>query len=248
MYKLIKIDNNTWAYEDTMPDGDTVRFFVLDGEEKCLVIDSGYLSVNVHKMVEDLLETEGRSFTKSGRSKEILLANTHADMDHSGGNASFSAFYMTKEDYDIKNLKDQCPESELIPVEEGTKIELGGRTLRYIMTPGHTVGNTALLDLSNRILFAGDMVQTGTIFMFGPHRRPGQLAGSLLKLLDMKEKYDMIFACHGQMILPSDAVDKTLNAWNKVLNKEIVPIRRALFDTEVDLYECEFCSFFCNPE
>ena len=56
MYHLIRVDNCTWAYEDRMPDGDTVRFFVLDGQEKCLVIDSGYLPVDVKGMVSELLK------------------------------------------------------------------------------------------------------------------------------------------------------------------------------------------------
>ena len=59
MYHLIRVDNHTWAYEDRMPDGDTVRFFVLDGQDKCLVIDSGYLPLDVKGMVSELLKKEG---------------------------------------------------------------------------------------------------------------------------------------------------------------------------------------------
>jgi hydroxyacylglutathione hydrolase len=35
-------------------------------------------------------------------------------------------------------------------------VELGGRTLEVVETPGHTGGSIALLDSGNKVLFAGD--------------------------------------------------------------------------------------------
>ena len=56
MYKLIKIDPETWCYEDVMPDGDSIRIFVLNGEEKCLVIDSGFVEMDIKGMVSQIEE------------------------------------------------------------------------------------------------------------------------------------------------------------------------------------------------
>ena len=137
-YKLLPVDEHTWAYESVMDDGDSVRFFVLDGEERCLVIDSGYYTIDVKTMVEELLKTLGRDQTSQGMVKQVILANTHGDGDHAGGNGSFESFYMTKTDYDNCGIQEKCPDSTLIPAQEGTIIELGGRTIRYIMAPGHT--------------------------------------------------------------------------------------------------------------
>ena len=246
MYALKDVDKNTWAYEDVMPDGDTVRFFVLDGQEKCLVIDSGYMGIDIKALVKKLLISESRDKTQEGTEKEIILANTHGDMDHTGGNGSFDSFYITKTDYENCGLKDRFPSCRYIQAEEGTHIDLGGRQLRYIMVPGHTFGNAALLDETNRILFPGDMVQTGTMFMFGPHRCPEKQEESLLKLSGMKNEFDRIYACHGQMILDPDAVDETLTAWRKVLDKKVDPEPRNVLDTDVYMYRCGFCNFFCN--
>lgn len=247
MYKLISVDDNTWAFETVMDDGDTVRFFVLDGIDACLVIDSGFFLMDVKALVLDLLRKEGRDKTSSDADKPVFLANTHGDKDHTGGNASFEAFYMTQTDYDNCGLKEKCPDSRLIPVEDGMFIELGGRTIRYILAPGHTYGNTVLLDETNRILFPGDMVQTGTMFMFGPHRCPDRLRKSLLMLQEMKDQFDHLYDCHGKMIMPADAVDEQIKAWDKVLNRELQPERCEVFGRPVDLYRCGFCNFFCNP-
>lgn len=248
MYKLLKVDENTWAFEDQMPDGDTVRFFVLDGDERCLVIDSGYLEMDIQGLVRKLLQTEGRDKNQAGGEKQILLANTHGDVDHTGGNGSFPSFYLTLTDYECCHIKQKCPDAELIPVQEGMRIELGGRTMEYILAPGHTYGNAVLLDVSNRVLYPGDMIQTGSMFMFGAHRCPEKMASSLTKLRERKADYDQIYACHGQIVLPADAVDQVIEAWNMVLNKSVIPVPKIVLDTEIDMYCCGFCNFYCNQE
>lgn len=247
MYHLIRVDNNTWAYEDRMPDGDVVRFFVLDGSEKCLVIDSGYLPLDIKGMVAELLKKEGRDLTAGKEPKEILLANTHGDMDHTGGNGSFPSFYVTKTDYENCALQEKFPGTGYIAAEEGTRIELGDRTIEYYMAPGHTYGNAVILDRTNRTLYPGDMVQTGTMYMFGEHRCPEHMEGSLLKLIEMQDLYDKIYSCHGKLILPPDAVNETLAVWRKVRAGQVKPERTTVFETvPVDLYRCGFCNFFCD--
>ncbi|MBR3402456.1 MAG: MBL fold metallo-hydrolase [Parasporobacterium sp.] len=247
MYHLIRVDSHTWAFEDRMPDGDIVRFFVLDGKQKCLVIDSGYLLVDVKGMVSDLLKKEGRDLSSDGKTKEILLANTHGDYDHTCGNGSFSSFYITGTDYVNCGLEKQFPDAGYIAAEEGTQIELGERTIRYYLAPGHTYGNAVILDETDKILFPGDMVQTGTMFMFGEHRCPDRMEESLLKLIGMKDLYEKIYSCHGKLILPPDAVDQTLSVWRKVRQGQVKPERATVFGTvEVDLYRCGFCNFYCD--
>ena len=249
MYQKIRVDEHTWAFEKIMPDGDVVRFFVLDGSEKCLVLDSGFMAVDVQGLEKELLQEEGRAKTPAGHDKEILLANTHGDMDHTGGNGSFESFYITDADYEIMQLKEKFPGISHLPAEEGTRIELGNRTLVYYLVPGHTLGNAMLLDVTDRTLYTGDIVQTGTIFMFGAHRRPDQMLPSLRKVQSMKGEFDRIYACHGKMILEPDAVDETIRAWEMVLNREVEPVRTKVFgNVEVDLYRCGFCNFFCGPE
>lgn len=248
MYHLIQVDANTWAFEDVMPDGDTVRFFLLDGHEKALVIDSGYLPIDVHALAHEVLRENGRELDGFNRLKPILLANTHGDFDHTEGNASFPSFYMTQTDYDLCKIGEKCPDSVLIPAEEGLQIDLGGRVLQYFMAPGHTYGNAVLLDLTNRTLYPGDMIQTGNMFMFGPHRCPEQMAESLKKLCGMKSLYDQIYACHGKIVLDADAADELLAAWNMAVQKQVPPVRKEIFGTMIDMYCCGICNFYCNQD
>lgn len=56
-----------------------------------------------------------------------------------------------------------------LPVRDGNEIDLGGRVLKAIHTPGHTDGSTCFLDAENRILFSGDCANISIILT----RQPG---------------------------------------------------------------------------
>lgn len=50
-----------------------------------------------------------------------------------------------------------CPARlETLPVHEGMTLDLGGRVVRFILTPGHTPGSLCLLDARTGTLFTGD--------------------------------------------------------------------------------------------
>jgi hydroxyacylglutathione hydrolase len=50
----------------------------------------------------------------------------------------------------------------------GAVIDLGGRALRVLSTPGHTPGSVALFDATNRRLFIGDFIYPTTLYAFLP--------------------------------------------------------------------------------
>ena len=76
-HQIIQINSNTWRIEDN-----GVRMFLLAGDEKALLIDSG---MQVHY---------ARDIAQSLTPLPVELLNTHADMDHTGSNEQFESFYM----------------------------------------------------------------------------------------------------------------------------------------------------------
>jgi len=48
-------------------------------------------------------------------------------------------------------------------LHDGDIIDLGGRRLEVICTPGHSPGSMCLLDRQNRILFTGDLFFPGPL-------------------------------------------------------------------------------------
>lgn len=103
---------------------------------------------------------------------------------------------------------------------------MGGRILRVVETPGHTPGSISLLDQENRILFSGDTVSYGPVFLFGDHRDVHIYRRTLDKLQTMGG-FDTIYPCHNTCpvsltVLPSliAAVDGALDgAWSPYRRK-----------------------------
>lgn len=227
--EVIKMDEKTWRLEDEF-----VYYYLLVGEEKALLIDSGMTQPNVKDLISELTDLP------------VILANTHGDGDHVGGNGSFEAFYIHPEDYVKNGLNQRFEDIKHFDLAEGDTFELGNRTVKVIEIPGHTYGSVAFLDVDNRVLYGGDTVQDGILFMFGPHRCPDQLKGSLEKLIALGDSYDVIRAAHGTAELSKDYVKAVLEDWNAVLNQEIEPLNEEMFGNPVNTFHGKKCGFYCN--
>ena len=169
-YQIVQVNQNTWRIEDN-----GVRIFLLAGEDKALLIDSGMQLTNARDIAESLT------------SLPVELLNTHADMDHIGSNEQFDSFYMHPAEE--TNYRRSGKGGRLIPVQDGDELDLGNRKLRIIHLPGHTPGSIAVLDIASRVLISGDPVQEhGRIFMFGDQRNLNDYRRSLEKLEQMAEE------------------------------------------------------------
>lgn len=228
---IIPLNDHTWRIEDGF-----VRYFLITGSEKAMLIDSGVSTPDVKTVAESIT------------SLPLVLLNTHGDMDHIAGNGAFESFYMTQADYDGCGVAARFPDSQCLPLQDGDTFSLGGRTLEVIAIPGHTAGSVAILDREGRALFGGDSVQNGNIYMFGPHRRPDAFAASLRKLADRAAEYDVIYPSHAAPELPADYAQKVLNAWEEALAGDLPVTRENLFGNPVDTHTAAVCGFYCNPK
>ena len=55
-------------------------------------------------------------------------------------------------------------------VTDGERLDLGGRALEVLRTPGHTPDSICLLDQENGLLFTGDTYYSGEIYLWSPER------------------------------------------------------------------------------
>lgn len=229
--EIIQINEHTWRIEDGF-----VRFFLLEGTKSALLIDSGASS------------PDAKDISQSLTSLPIQLLNTHGDGDHTAGNGAFSSVLIHPADWAGCGMSQKYPDCTPVAIQDGDTIDLGGRVLNVIGIPGHTRGSVAILDQDARMLFSGDSVQSGTIFMFGGHRVPDELAASLQKLIDCADCYDVIYPSHAEPELPKDYVQKVLDGWTEVCNGTLTPVRENLFGNSIDHYTAQYCGFYCNPK
>lgn len=89
-----------------------------------------------------------------------------------------------------------APQAPTTYLEDGDVIDLGGRSIRVIHTPGHTPDSICLLDESDGSLFAGDTLVVGPHYAqmadsdFDDYRR------SLDRLDSLASEIARVFVCH----------------------------------------------------
>ena len=202
-YEIIKIDADTWRIEDG-----GVRFFLLAGQKEALLIDSGMEVKNAKEIAASLTDLP------------LKLLNTHADRDHVGSNAEFASFYMHPAEA-CNYYHGPVAAGRIDPIEDGQILDLGGRQLMIILIPGHTPGSVAILDMDRRVLYGGDTVQDGKIFMFGPYREMHSYILSMEKLMQMRDSFDTVYPSHATFPVSLDLIPALKEAAEKALRGEL---------------------------
>ncbi len=227
--QTVKLTEDTWSFEDGF-----VRYFLLVGQEKALLIDTGVSGGDVLTQVRAL------------SSLPVVLVNTHGDGDHTAGNACFPEVRIMAADYENCRMKEKYPSCALKELTDGEIIDLGGREIEVIAVPGHTAGSAALLDRRDGVLYSGDTVQDSHIYMFGSHREPARFAASLRKLEERSGSFVLIRPSHGTPALPPAQIGRVLDAWNGVQSGRLTGVPQELHGNEIMKYDADACGFYCG--
>lgn len=202
-YRIQSLDTTCWSIEEQ-----GVRSFLLIGLEYALLIDTGFGTGNLRDVISQLTQLP------------IKLVNTHTDRDHIGCNHLFQPAFMHPAEYDRYQQGDRRNDP-VKPLWEGDIIHLGNRILEVILIPGHTPGSIALLDSRNRILFGGDSVQAGTIYLFGAGRNLPAYIDSMEKLLQRSDAFDKIYPSHGPIPISSAVIPGLIHGAKQILHHEV---------------------------
>jgi len=81
-------------------------------------------------------------------------------------------------------------------LREGDEIDLGGRALRVVHTPGHTPDSICLFDERAGALFGGDTINTGAIYGHMPDSSLEAFAASTARLADMADGVRAVYVAH----------------------------------------------------
>jgi hydroxyacylglutathione hydrolase len=136
--------------------------YLLIGSDKALLIDTGAVAdpkeMPLAKTILELLPDKGQ------KKLPLLVAHTHRHMDHRAGDSQFASL----------------PSVEIVPIDlDGVRafygftdwpngiahLDLGGRTVDVIPTPGHNETHLAFYDNRTGILFSGDFLMPGRLLI-----------------------------------------------------------------------------------
>lgn len=202
MDNITKIAEHFWSIEEN-----GVRSFLLEGEERAMLIDTGFGTLQLREMVAGLTDLP------------VFVVNTHTDKDHIGCNKFFKSVYMHPAEMDhYKNLLPEgCRMEDVHSLWEGDIIDLGHWKFEIILTPGHTPGSIMLLEREKRMLISGDTIQDGDIYMFGLGRNMHAFQSSLQKMIAMSGAFDSIWPSHGSYPLKADIIPGILRGTQELL-------------------------------
>jgi hydroxyacylglutathione hydrolase len=176
--------------------------YLLVGSNRALLFDAG---TGQHDIVPVV-----RSLT----SLPVTVMPSHLHFDHVGALGRFERTALldlaslrmrvhngrlTLRRYEFLGFADSLPEPGFVVNEwwaPGSIIDLGGRTLRVLSTPGHTPSSVALYDADRHELFAGDFIYPGTLYAFLPGSSRGEYLATTRSLLATLDPATRIYAAH----------------------------------------------------
>jgi glyoxylase-like metal-dependent hydrolase (beta-lactamase superfamily II) len=122
--------------------------YLLLGTERALLVDTGTGDAKLRPVVDELLTGQ-----------ELIVAHTHSHGDHVGGDAEFeSVVGRSAEDVAAYFGIADWP-------NEVVELDLGDRVLHIIPIPGHHVSHIAVYDRATRLLFSGDSLYPGRLYV-----------------------------------------------------------------------------------
>jgi len=233
-FEVYKLPGNVFAIYEPYQFEEALSYLVT-GDKRAILIDTGTGIGDLKKLVDGLTDLP------------VTVVNTHTHYDHVGNDAQFTDIAVFNNADCVNRLiagvssenlqknirpallrkglpEDFDPETwEIPPVEptylldDGTIIDLGGRTLEVIYTPGHAPGEICLLDRDNRILFTGDMFFPGPLYAFGGDVNLDEYTASVKKLTARLDEYDYLCPGHNEPWVKSDVIPRVGAAFDDIL-------------------------------
>ena len=209
---------------------DEALMYLVIGDERAVVVDGGTGIGRLDLLVEELTD------------KPCFLLLTHTHNDHIGGCEDFDeiAVYddaMSRESAAEGLGRDKMgeiiegdsvirefppgfdPDSYYAPpytvtrwLRDGDRVELGGRTLEVIHTPGHSSDHLCLLDRDSRYLWTGDLFYTGGVTTYLPGGDHDAFIESCRRLVDLIPHYDMLLPAHNEPLVDKQVLRDLLKA------------------------------------
>lgn len=191
-----------------------------------MLIDTGLGISNISEEVKKLTD------------KPVTAVATHIHWDHIGGHEYYQDFYAHEAELNWLNgefpltmntirkmVIDRCDLPEGYDVntykffqgmptrilKDGDIIDLGGRKITVLHTPGHSPGHLCFWELQRGYLFTGDLVYKDTLFAYYPSTDPQAYLASLEKIAALPVK--KAFPAHHSLDIQPEILSRMRDAF-----------------------------------
>lgn len=223
-FTVDKIDADTYIISEYRH-WEEPHCYLLNGTGRSLLIDTGLGICNISQVIEKLT------------SHPVTAAATHIHWDHIGGHRYYPDFYAHEAEINWlkggfpqpleavkKCVADRCelPDGYDINTYElfqgtpakvlhgGERIQLGGRSVEVLHTPGHSPGHMCFWEKERGYLYTGDLVYKGTLAAWFPSTDPQAYLSSLEKIAKLPVK--KVFPAHHSLNIQPEIIIRMRDA------------------------------------
>ena len=210
-----QIDRDTFSISEYKHWEET-HCYLLCGEKYAVLIDTGLGVSNIRKIVDSLTELP------------VVAVTTHVHWDHIGGHKYFDNIAVHEAEKDWLSVRFPIPLQVVknnltrLPCDfprdfdinayqifqgmpqrilhDGNFLNLGGREIQVIHTPGHSPGHCCFYEPERNYLYSGDLIYKGSLDAFYPTTDPHLFYQSIRRI----RKYNIkkVLPGHHQLDIP----------------------------------------------
>lgn len=223
-FTIDRIDESTYILSEYRHWEET-HCYLLNGSEHSLLIDTGLGIANIYDEVVRLTN------------KPTTAVATHIHWDHIGGHKYFRDFYAHAAELDwlcgqfplsLDTIKamvlDRCNPPDDFDIDhyeffqgtptrllsDGDEIDLGGRRIQVLHTPGHSPGHLCFWEPATGYLFTGDLVYKDVLFAYYPSTDPKAYLASLEKIAALPVR--KVFPAHHSLDIQPEILGRMRDA------------------------------------
>jgi len=227
-FTIDHIDENTHIISEYRHWEET-HAYLLCGEERSLLIDTGLGICDISAQVKKLTD------------KPVAAVATHIHWDHIGGHQYYPDFYAHEAELGWLSggfplpaevvrgmVLDRCDPPEDFRVEDytffqgtptrvlrdGDTIDLGGRVLEVLHTPGHSPGHMCFFERERGDLYTGDLVYKGVLFAYYPSTDPEAYLRSMERVAALPAK--RIYPAHHSLDIQPEILFRIRDAFRRL--------------------------------
>ena len=234
-FEVYAVRPGVFAIYEPHQSEEVISYLIL-GTKKAVLFDTGMGISNIRKLAEGLTRLP------------VSVVNSHTHNDHVGDNWRLDDIYGMDTEFTRTSAKGSTADAkaeiasgeicgELPPdfdgrsyatkpfhvshwLHDGDKLDLGGRTLQIVSTPGHTPDSIALYDAENGLVFTGDTFYPGPIFLYRPETDLDAYVASIKKLAALP-RVQLLLPAHNVPVADPSYLPKVLTAMEQVRSGKV---------------------------
>lgn len=237
-FEVYKVAPGVLAIYEPHQSEETIGYLI-EGTKRALLFDTGMGIGDLRALIRRLSKLP------------VIVLNSHTHDDHVGNNWQFDDVYGMDTDFTRQSAKGskEDAEAEIAPGEicgalpagfdpatyatrpwkiakwlhDGDRIDLGGRTMEVIATPGHTPDSICLFDRANGLLFTGDTYYPGTVWIYRPETDLAAYRKSLRRIAALQPQVKLVLGAHNVPVAPPMVLNQLASAFEKVQAGQVKP-------------------------